>query len=335
MSFNSIGDLAQAIQLRRETARLNSDLQRLAGQVASGQKADVIEAVRGDFRVLAGLEQSLTALDAFEVTVNEATLAAESGQAILDRIATDSIELSSSLLLVQEASDVQLTAAAAADARQVFASSVTGLNTIVAGRTLFAGQAFDGPALDDPETILADLNTALVAETTAAGVLTAIDTFFAPGGPFETTSYLGSADPADPVSLGNGMQADPFLSATDREIVEVLKSQATAAVMDLGILAGNPEERAELARTTGERLVTAESNLVVLRADLGAAEERIETARTRIGAERSSFELAKLEILQADPLDSVAQLRQAEGQLESLFLITGRLYNLTLANYLR
>lgn len=335
MTFSSVGDLARSFQLSRETARLNADLQRFAGEVASGRKEDLIGAVRGDFRALAGLERSLTSLDAHEVTVNESALAAEAGQDILGRIAADANDLSASLLLVQEATDAQLTASAAEDARQKFSSAVSGLNTIVAGRTLFAGQAFDGPALDASETILGDLAVAVAAETTAADVLTAIDTFFAPGGYFETTSYLGSANPANPVALGNGSTADPLRGATDPEIVEVLKDLATAAVIDLGVLAGIPEERAELARTAGERLVTSQAQLVGLRADLGVAQERIESARSRIGAERASYELARLEILQADPLESAAQLRQVEDQLQSLYIITGRIYNLSLANYLR
>lgn len=335
MSFTTIGDLAQSFTLRRETARLNEHLQRLAGELATGETRDLIGEVRGDFRALAGLERSLTSLDAYEVSVKEAALAAEVGQDILGRIAVDAGTLSSSLLLVQESTDAQLTGSAAEDARQKFAAAVTGLNTNVAGRTLFAGQAFDRPALADSETILADLAAAVGPAANAADVLTAVDAFFAPGGAFETVSYLGSATAAGPVSLGDGSTADPFLEATAPEIVEVLKDLATAALIDLGVLSGAPEERATLARTAGERLLTAEASLVSVRADLGVSQERIEAARSRIGAERAAYELARSEIRAADPLETASQLRQIEDQLQSLYLVTGRLSNLSLVNFLR
>ncbi len=335
MSFTTLGDLAQSFQLRREIARLNEGLMRYSGELSTGEKSDLIGEVRGDFRALAGLERSLTSLDAYEVSVKEASLAAEVGQDILGRIASDASSLSSSLLLVQESTDAQLTGSAAADARQKFAAAVTGLNTNVAGRTLFAGQAFDRPALDDPETILADLMTAVGPATTAADVFTAVDAFFAPGGTYETVSYLGSATPADAVSLGDGSSADPFLGATTPEVVDVLKNLATAALIDLGVLNTAPAERAVLARSTGERLLTAEASLVSVRADLGVSQERIETARTRIASERESYEIARSEIRAADPLQAATQLQQLEGQLQSLYFITGRLSDLSLTNYLR
>jgi flagellar hook-associated protein 3 FlgL len=335
MSITSIGDLAQSLQLRREMARLNGDLQRLSTELATGETTDLAGRVRGDFRALAGLERSLSSLAAFEVAVNEASLAAEAGQDILGRIAADAGTLSSSLILVQEATDAQLTASTGAAARQRFAAAVTGLNTNVAGRTLFAGQAFDRPALADAETVLADLATAVGPAATAADVLAAVDAYFAPGGAFESTSYLGSSTAADPVPLGDGSTTEPFRRATDPEIVEVLKGLATAALIDLNVLAAAPDERAALARTAGERLLTAEAGLVAARAELGVSQERIESARSRIGAERAAYEIARAEIREADPTETAMQLRQAEMQLQSLYVITGRLSGLSLTNYLR
>lgn len=335
MSITTIGDLAQSFQLRRETARLNSELQRLAGQLASGQKSDIVGAVAGDFRALSGIQRSLSSLDAYEVGAKEAALAAEVGQDILGRIANDSSEISASLILVQESTDAQLTGAAAADARQKFSAAINGLNTNVAGRTLFSGQAFDRPALVDAETILGNLVTAIGPQATAQDVLTAVDAWFAPGGGFETTAYVGSATPADRIEFGDGSSADPFLQATDPEIVETLKGLATAAIIDLGVLSSVPIERAALARAAGERLLSAGAELVSIRSDLGIAQERIDAARSRIASERSAFEFARVEILTADPLESASQLRQVEDQLQSLYVITGRLANLSLANYLR
>ncbi len=97
MSLTTIGDLAQSFQMRRDTSRLNETLRRLAGELSSGQKSNLVDAVRGDFRALSGLERSLSPLDAYEVSVKEAALAAEVGQGILERIAFDTGELLSGI----------------------------------------------------------------------------------------------------------------------------------------------------------------------------------------------------------------------------------------------
>jgi flagellar hook-associated protein 3 FlgL len=335
MTIVSIGDLAQNLQLRRDTARVNSDLNRLANELSSGLKSDIGAAVGGDFRALAGIERSLTSLDAYGVAAKEASVATEVSQNVLQRIGDDSAVLANSLLLVQNLPDSQLLDTSAQDARSQFASAVAGLNSSVAGRSLFAGQDFEGPSLADAETILGDLLTAVGTPADANDVLTAVDAWFAPGGPFETNAYQGSVAPAAPVRVADGVDVTALRQAIDPGVVGTLKELATAALIDLGVLAGNPNERIVLGRTVGERLLSANDDLIDLRSEIGVVQERISRAQAQNSAEQSSYELVRSDLVSADPYETATRLQSVESQLRTLYTVTGRLSDLSLTSYLR
>ncbi len=72
MTNISTGDLARAYLLRHHTSNTKAQLQRLTGELSSGRKADLGDAVAGDFRALAGIEHSLKALKAYHMAAVEA-----------------------------------------------------------------------------------------------------------------------------------------------------------------------------------------------------------------------------------------------------------------------
>ena len=332
---NSVGDLALSTQLRRDTARVNADLGRYAGELSSGKKSDLTEATGGDFVPLAGLERDLAQLNAFDFAASEAALIGDTANEILSQIQIEVQEAASGLLITETVSQPTLVNLAAADTRQRFQTAVSALNSQVAGRAIFSGQAFDRLSLADAETILADLYTVVSAETTVADALTAIDNWFAPGGPFDTTAYQGSATPAQSVRLGSGETAEASLLATDQRIVEPLKALATAAILDLGLFSGQPDFRAEIAQTSAEYLLSSSDALAEAQSQIGTGQGTIERARTRIAAERSVLEIARSEIVDADPFEAGTRLQTAQIQLETIYTITSRLSTLSLVNFLR
>ena len=102
--------------------------------------------------------------------------------AILAQIGGEVSDIANSLLLTETTSQPALVDNAAADTRQRFVSVISALNTQVAGRAIFSGQAYDVSPFDDAEAILANLHAVVSVETTVADALTAIDNWFAPGG---------------------------------------------------------------------------------------------------------------------------------------------------------
>ncbi len=335
MSYLTLGDLAQSLKLRQDNLRIRADLERLTAELSSGKKADVTAAVSGDFGALSGIENSITKLASFDLAIQESGLIVTGTQQVLEQVQSNMTELASALLLAQDAGQPSLVNTAAADARVRFESVTAFLNTKIADRTVFAGAATDGPAVADAQMMLDDLMILVAAETTAAGVETVIDTYFAVGGGYDVTGYLGATTPASPVSIGDDERVSFPATAASDEIRSMLAAFAKSAILDRGALTGLAAERAELARVAGEALLSTEPGIIQLRAETGAREDQVDRANGRNEAERAALELARSELISVDPFQVATELQAAEAQLESLYTLTARLSRLTLTEFLR
>ncbi len=335
MTISTISDLSRSFQLRQANARLTADLARLSGEAASGRVADLRAEEQGDMRPLAAIERNLALLERQGAAASEAALLAGTAQSALASIAADTEALVSTLFLARSAAQPAQIDAVGAAASDAFEGTVARLNVQVAGRSVFAGLASDGPALAPAGDMLAALETAATGAVTAADVEAAVAAWFAPGGGFDTAGYLGSAEAIGPIRLADGAAASFDVTAEDSRIREALSGMAMAALLDRGALAGEPEERAELAERAAQALLPARDGMVSLQAEVGEAEASIERASVRITAEISASEIARGGILNADPFESAAALMAVETQLEALYAVTARLSRLTLAEYLR
>ena len=335
MSSFAIGDLARGLQLRSDQARIQSDLLRLSNELSTGQKSKIGTAVAGDFGPLVGLDADLRRLDGYDTTVTEAALLTSAAQAGLERVQTSATDLASNLILVQNSTNPNTVDALGAEAKQAFEAMISALNQTVGDKTIFAGVATDAPALAQADVILGALSTAVSAETTAADVEAIVEAWFAPGGDFETIAYLGATDARAPIRLNDDADVVFGASANDTELREVLKSVATAALLEEGVLLGAPEERAELAGNSGQAILTAETGLIDLRSRIGRAEESIDVAKAQNQARRSALDIARSEIVTADPFTTAAELEATQFQLEALYTVTARLSQLTLTKFLR
>ncbi len=335
MSYLSIGDLAQSLQLRHDNARIRADLDRLSRELSTGLKQDVTAAVSGDFGALGSIEGAITRLQSLTYAAKETTVQTTAAQQVFGLIQQNMGELSGALLLNQGTSQPALVDAVATDARVRMESVVAALNTQTAGRSLFAGAATDRPALTDVTTMLDDLTAIAASQTSALGVATTIDTWFAPGGGFDTSGYLGSLASTSPVMVAEGELAALSITAASAEVRALLSAFAKAAILERGVLAGNPGERSVLARSAGEAMLTAETGVVDLRTQIGAREEQIDRALARNQAELSAFEMSRNDLTSADPFRTATDLKSAEAQLEALYTLTARLSRLTLTEFLR
>ena len=337
MTYVSVGDMARLFQLRQHSVDLQRTATRLTQEATSGQVADVAGRVGGDFTALAGLDRDLSALSAHQMAASEAELFAGSLQSALGTVQDMASDLAPTLLSFATTSAPTLVNAAASDAREKLFATVGLLNTQVADRHLLSGTATDRSPLAGGQQILDALTAAVAGQTTVTGADAAIQAWFdaPPGaGGFIDTIYQGAPDPLAPWAVGQGEAVAIDLRATDPALRTALRGLATAALVDQGILAGDLTARAELTRRAGEILTGADGGLAALRADLGAAEARIETAQTRNGAERAAVEIARTRMLAADPYETATALEAVSTQIETLYTLTARLSRLNLSEYL-
>lgn len=336
MNSLSIGDLAQSLVNRQHNYRIKSDLQRLAQELASGRKADLATAVTGDYSPVVAIERSLRSNLAYSTATKEADLFVSSMQTSLEMVQETSSGLGPAFLTASSSGHLTLIQTTATDARLKFDAVISSLNTRIANRAAFSGVATNASALADADVILASIQIAVAAETTAAGVVAAVDDWFDTiGGGFETIGYTGSNTVLSPMKLSEGESAEISITAQDPRIRDVLKGYALAALVGAGTLSSNLDEALILARNVGEKFLTADSGLAVLRAEVGSVEAHIETISTKNIAERSALEIAYSDIVSIDPYKVATELEAVQLQLETLYILTSRLSRLSLAEYLR
>ncbi|MCB2136534.1 MAG: flagellar biosynthesis protein FlgL [Rhodobacteraceae bacterium] len=337
MNFLSVGDMAQTFQMRRHNVDLQQQLQRLSGELTSGTKSDLAEAVSGDFKALAGIERSLAMLASYRAVGAEVAHLTGSLQTALETAQDMVEEIAPNMLSAASSGDPVLVGTLAADARQKFHAVVATLNVQVADRYLLSGAATDQKPISGSQGILDALMLATAGQTSSAGVVAVVTNWFdAPygGGGYLDTVYGGSATPLAPFRIGEGDFAQMDVTAADPAMRDLLKSLALGAIMAEGALPAPAGERAALALAAGEGLVTSASGISALRARIGTVEGHLEQSTVRNAAEASALEIARSTIVAADPYETASALEAVQTQIETLYTLTARLSRLSLADYL-
>lgn len=336
MSFTSIGDLAQSLQLRRDTARLNDQLVRVAGEVSAGRVSDPVARLGGDTAPLAFIERTLERAETRLRAAAEFELETEARQAALGQIQDRARDLGETLITLPDGASPGLTETASADARLRLGAVLSALNTAIGGRTLFAGTATDGPAVVPAADMLAAVasDVALADATTAGEVGAVVDAWFAPGGGFEASGYVGSGDDLGRLALSDGERAAAPPRADDPSLRATLAALVKAALVSEGVLSGSPEEAARLLRDAGLGLIAADGGLVELRVRIGSTEEQVLRARTELRSERDAAELARDDLIGIDAFEAASELQAVELRLQAIYALTARLSRLSLTEYL-
>lgn len=333
MSLVSLGDMAQSFLLRRHNVALKSDLQRLASELTTGRVADTAARVSGDLVPLTGIDTSLARLKGNSSVAAEAALFTGAMQTALGVIDSMSSDLSSSLIAAAGSVLSPRVDAAGIDGRQRFETAISTLNTRFGDRTLFAGTQTTGAATVGAGSILQALDVAIAGMTSAADVETAVAAWFdAPSG-FTAQGYVGGGALA-PLSIAPGEEAIVDVTGTDPAIRATLKGMAMAALLDRGALAGQPDARRDLARLAGVSLLQSQTDRAHLSARLGTVEGQIDAAIARNSAETTSLQIARSDIVAADPFETASRLEETQAQLEKIYAITARMTRLSLMDYL-
>jgi flagellar hook-associated protein 3 FlgL len=198
---------------------------------------------------------------------------------------------------------------------------------------VFSGLATDTPPLGSAEDLLSALETAATGATTAGQVAAAVANWFADPAGYAAFYQGGLALTGTPIAPGE--TAEATTTALDPAIRDTLAGLAMAALVDRGILTGNPEEQARLVERAGQELQGSQDARVTLAARIGSLEARVEAARTRNAAEATALGVLRSEIGSVDPYEAATRLESARAQLESLYLVTARVARLSLVDFLR
>lgn len=334
MTSITIGDLAQSFMLRQQNTDLKSRMNQLSQELASGRTADVARHLSGSYSYLADVERNLTLLDTYDAATGEAILFTSTMQDVLERFQGLATDLGSAALTAAGSFLDEAVVSASTRATEDLESMVNALNSTVAGRSIFSGIDSDTAPLVSSTEILDELRTALTGQTDMAGIEGALDTWFGPGGGYETVAYQGSDTSLRPFVLGEGETVDLDLRADDDAFRVLLRSAAMAALAADPTLGFDSDLQAEMMKTAGEGLSFQQEGIVQIRADLGYAQTRAEESSARIVSERAGYLIAQSELLAVDPYETATKLEDVQFQLESLYALTVKLSRLSLTDYL-
>jgi flagellar hook-associated protein 3 FlgL len=334
MAQISLGDRTHSYVLRRQATDLKSQAQRLAAEVTTGRVTDAARAVSGDLVPLAGIEGSLTRLDAYRSATTEAGLFASGLQealGVLDRL---SGELATSLVTASNSGHAAMIAAAGADAAARFDAAVATLNTRLGDRSLFSGTATARPALAPADTIMAAIDAEVAGAATAEEMAARVAAWFAAPDGFATVAYRG-AEPQPPLPVSPEDEVRLDITAMDPTVLRTLQGLALGALIDRATAPATNAERTTLARLAGEALMSGQTDRAGLAARIGTAEARIEGAVQRNDTERAALEMVRAGLLSVEPYAAASELEAVQTQIETLHAITARLARLSLVDFLR
>jgi len=332
MSILSVGDLAQSYTLRHGAAAMKAEISRLSNALTTGVADDTGAHLAGDFGPLAGIDSSLARLTGYRSVTAEAGLVTETMQAALGRMTGMAADLGQALLAGASPDTPSRVSALGAEAVQTFEAAVSALNTRVGDRSLFGGVATTLAPLPTGSALLDTLHALTEGARSVDDVETALDEWFASDSGYGAAYRGGAALAAVAIAPGETARID--VTAADPAIRDILKGLAMAALLDRGVLAGDPDGRADVVRRAGEVVQSTQAGLGVLTARLGTTQARIDQAAQRNTAETSALQIARSESLSVDGYEVASRLQQTQTQLETLYALTSRMSRLTLVNFL-
>lgn len=333
MNVTSIGDMAYSLMLSSRSTALKQTISTLTQELSSGQITNVTERVGGDYSYLIDIDRNLSRLHGYSVATSEASIFMQAAQHNLTRLSDETATLGADLLATTPAYIASVREHNANMARDKLDAVLGSLNGTIAGQSLFSGVDTDVAPLEDANTLLTNLHTAISGQTTAATVRQAAVNWFSNPAGFEAVMYAGSTTTIAPVEIGPGQQVSMPITANDDAFRDLIMNVALAALATDPILGLSASTQNDIMLTSAEDMIATQDRMAAIQADLGFAQSRVDEATARNEAARTGLELSRNTLLEADPFETATRLEDVQFQLESLFAVTVRNSRLSLLSF--
>lgn len=320
-------------------ARLIADLRDRADaartEAVTGRRADPAHALGGRIGEALEIERALAEAGQFREIIDLAGARAGVTQTALEALRGLAVDLAASGQTALDTSLSPARMAVSASARVALGSAVSALNSSFGGRSLFAGDG-GGGAVAPAELFLSASVTILEAGPTAGAAYASLTVAFtAAGDLFDTSLYTGGTGDAPATEVAKGERIALSARADEAPMRHLLRDLAALAT------AFDPENAipADAREGIATRAIAGlRDNLDALNgiaARIGAAEERMASAKARHMAAEVTLALAYNGLTGRDQYEAATELTALEAQLETSYITTARLANLSLASYLR
>lgn len=220
--------------------------------------------------------------------------------------------------------DAEVTAVAR-DATNALEQVFSSLNVRHSERFLFAGDATSTQPFGDIDQLLSDVRQIAIDATDPADFEARIDTYFNdPAGGWQTGIYQGTPNAPD----------GDAVTGIDPSITQLVSGLAVMAIAGQGNSPALLNQASPLV-AAADRLAEGQVALTNRRAEVGVAQNRIADGLSALDLEETILTRAFNEVTSRDQYEAASELRELESNLEASYLLTARLSNLSLMNYLR
>jgi flagellar hook-associated protein 3 FlgL len=324
LQYSRLGAAVADIKQRSEQART---------EVVTGRIADLkteLGSAVGDAQLL---RKAIDDVAALQRSTQRALGRAGAAQIAIARAVEGVETIGANLLSAVGQNDQSSINVAANQGRLQLESAMAAFNARYEGRSLFSGDASTQPALAGADTLLNDIRAIFTGAADMTQLEADLDTYFNdPAGGFATNIYVGGAGDAARAEISDGELVNYSARADEQPVRDLLRNLATLVVANEQTAF---PDRTEALTAAGAGMLQAANDVVGVRARVGAAEERMAATEARLSAEATALGVAYNERASRDPYEAAALLKALEAQLESSYIITARISQLSLANFLR
>lgn len=336
MTINSIPDLL-SFQLRsRTTASLKAQLETVTQEAVTGRHSDLTKASNGrvgDIHLLSKalanveLENRINTLTSTRIDL--LTKGIQGARAAINGVDTRAIVALSS-------NNATAITTVANEAETNLHNVIDALNVKHGARNLLSGANTDTEAFVSADTLLDDIRQIVSTSGSPVDIDAALDTYFDdPAGGFNTRIYQGSVSGGTNVRLGDGNQIQVDIRGNNEGIKAALRGLSVLAVSTSSGLDLESDTFSEVFSSGASQTSAGSTQLINIEAEIGIQAESIEKIKTRNAAETISLTNAYQALVSRDQFEAATELKSLETQLESSYILTSRLSNLSLVNFLR
>lgn len=336
MAITGYPDLLSYRQRIQTNQVIKTRLNEVSQEAITGQSSDITKATKGRVggaylmqKALNDIEQETRINSVSRVRLDLITEGINGARNAIDGIDTRGLLALSS---GREPEIRTISEEAEANLRSI----MTSLDAKHGSRSLFSGNATDTDTFSGPDALLDAVRNIMTTAGTPADIETALDTFFDdPAGGFLTSIYTGGSEDAPPVRIGNDEKIEVNIRGDNQAIKDTLRGLAVmATAFSSGEVAGTAEFE-EIYSSGLDATGRGANDLIELQAETGIYGSALNKADARNQAETLVLSTAYQAIVGVDQFGAAAELQQLQVQLESSYLLTNRLSQLSLSNYLR
>lgn len=331
-----VGDLSRSLALRQANFAAKTEMTTRSREATTGIRDDIPGGLAGDTRGLGHLESRLATLTAYDQASAGLGRHAQIMQSALEGVQGTARAVGANLLTLSSADpSVQVITAGLSQALEQLGEVVGRINTNIGGRFLFSGANVTQPPLPSAADLLAATQAAIGSPATAGDLIAAVSAFFdAPAGGGGYADVYQGDDIVVTASIGPGQSAGIDTNATAPAIRETLKGMTLLALAAEPPWAGDVHSQANIMTAARGVLLAADTDLSVLRGDVGRTEAAVARAQSRNSAESTALSIERNNLIRVDQYEALSAAAEAQTRLEAIYSMTARMSRLSLANYL-